>query len=87
MRSQFSSLARSTARPISRQAADRAGLRSPAIGTFAIAGQGQIRLPTGHGQPDIGENLGVEQCAVQVAPGVVHTVALAKGVKAVALPG
>ncbi len=45
----------------------------------------QVALAAGHGQVDVGQDLGVEQRAVQAAAAVVHFVALAQGVEAVAL--
>jgi hypothetical protein len=42
-------------------------------------------LPAGHGQVDVGKDLRVEQGAVQLAAGVVDTVALAQGIEVVAL--
>lgn len=75
---------------IGRQAADfgsgvvRALARAIAVG--GITGQRQAGLATGHGQVDVGENLRVEQGAVQFTAGVVDAVTFAQGVKAVALP-
>lgn len=74
---------------ISRQAADfrravaRALRRTAAIGR--ITGQGQAGLPTGHGQVNVGEDLGVEQGAVEFTAGVVDAITLAQGIEAVAL--
>src|SRR5690606_41232901 len=68
------------------QAANRRRLLTSTVFPFSpITGQGKIGLPAGHGQPDIGKNLGVEQGAVQLTPGVVHAVALAQCIEAVAL--
>src|SRR3990167_8834300 len=69
------------------QAADRTGLLTAiAVAFRAIASQGQIGLPAGHGQVDVSENLGVEQSAVQIATGVVDAIAFAQGIEVVALP-
>ena len=46
----------------------------------------QTRLPAGHGEIDVGQNLGVEQRAVQRATGIVHAVALAQRIEVVLLP-
>src|SRR5690606_3235394 len=53
----------------------------------AIASQRKVRLPACHRQVDVGENLGIEQGAVQFATGVVYSVALAQRIQAVALAG
>jgi hypothetical protein len=45
----------------------------------------QAHLAAGHGQVDVGEDLRIQQRAVQVAVGVVDAVALAQGIQAVAL--
>ncbi|CRR36568.1 hypothetical protein PAERUG_E16_London_17_VIM_2_04_14_05141 [Pseudomonas aeruginosa] len=65
---------------------DRADHRPAAAVAFrAAAGQRQAGLAAGHRQVDVGEDLGVEQRAVQVAAGVVHAVALAQRIEVVAL--
>ena len=70
-----------------RQALDRTGLQTPAGSRLAaVAGQRQMGLTAGHRQVHVGENLGVEQGAVQLAPRVVHTVTLAQRIQVVALP-
>lgn len=68
------------------QTADRCGLLAPAavaVGTFT--GHGQIGLPASHRQVDVGEDLRVEQGAVQFAVGVVDAVTFAQRIEAVAL--
>ena len=47
--------------------------------------QSQIALAAGHRQVDVGQDLGVQQCAVQRAAGVIDVVTLAQRVQAVAL--
>ena len=54
---------------------------------WRIAAQMQGDLTAGHGEIDIGQDLGVEQGAVQIAMRVVDGVAFAERVQAVALAG
>lgn len=66
-----------------RRAVARPFRRTAAIG--CITGQGQAGLPAGHGQVNVGQDLGVKQGAVEFTAGVVDAIALAQGIEAVAL--
>ena len=52
-----------------------------------LEAQAQVFLAPGHGEVHLGQDFSVEQCAVQRAAAVVHLIALAQGIQAVALPG
>lgn len=51
-----------------------------------LAAKAERDLPTGHRQVDIGQDLGIEQGAVQIAMTIVDRVSLAQRVETVALP-
>ncbi len=70
---------------IGRQAPDRRRLLASAVGVVPLACQGKMRLPAGHGQEDVGQDLGIEQGAVQIATRVVDAVTLAQRIQTVAL--
>ena len=74
---------------VRRQAANFAGLiarpLTRAITVRSIPGQRQAGLATGHGQVNVGQDLGVEQGAVQLTARVVDTIAFAQRIEAVAL--
>ena len=66
-----------------RSGAARARLRD----RVGLGAQGEAALPARHRQIHFGEHPRIEQRAVIVALGIIHRVALAQGIEAVALPG
>ena len=66
---------------------DRAGRQGLSTGFRTVAIKGKGRLPTGHCQIDVSQQMRIQQRTVEFTTGVVDVVTLAERVQAVALTG